>query len=775
MYSLKHVLVSGLVVTWWVSRAIAQAPDGSLLIQTTKLTPELAVAVAKVGREKTLSLKSGTDVIKVISDNCGTANARRYYLPLFIQANATNPDIRSGLTKLTADATLVLPACLFAEEKLATVKVKGDRIEWAQPSPISSHALSAAIRKANSSSLPEDVTATTKWPSTVYASSVLENASSPVWPSQSIAFDNLQDWDTSGFSDNMLTKGPLIVAEVTTDRLSYPAANESYGQMVKAALAAKPSKPDLNLTQKITGFERILRAQDVLASNERVDFNHLQDGTSLVVSGFAPGGYPLEVKEGVDHAAAAKLLYASLPQAASSAVGRISKFTPYFDEPVGAGDQACPEGPAGQWPINLPELQKVLEFRKLIELKPVVGRLLILDTGFPNGKVGTSPFDREYFIRNTEVADSADPYLWSAARPPVYFISQAKNSGHGVGVLTLALGGINVLNEQNLLASNTVSQGGMIVDLMGYQRMPDNSLGVDTEAVLRSLSGDGWGQTDVASVNLSLRFNLDPLETPLNFSGFFSELPQVLFVVASGNDSGNADDYMPARWGGTAKKNVLTVGGISSTGEWWPKSNQSADHVDIAAPGCGVPTLTWDGAHFSKVVVNGTSFSAPLASFAANLLQEFNLGARRKARILSSGRYYANLRTKTRSSRALDVPAALATPFDVVRTDVGTMRLGHITLPAGKTLCQSPMTRATFAQIHRTSDPTKINVVRRNGPPVAGEISFPECDLINGQLTDLKFQEATPGGPGGLSLGPTETLNIRSLQSVTFCDSCRWQ
>lgn len=759
----------------WI--APARPAEDKLIVQTSDLTPALTLAIAKLGREKTIFLAKGTDILKAVADNCGTANARRYYLPIFIQSNSQNVDIKAGRTILSSDATLIFPACLFAQEKLATVKAKNNAIDWSRARPTTAGALAEAIRKSTGEQIStQGPQLTTKWPSTVLASNFLEKSDSPLGPNQSIGFEKLETgW--IGLSDSLAQKGPSIVGQISTDRLSDALASSSYESLVRAALSTtNTDKVDVNVTKKAQGFERVLRAQDVLASNEPVDFRALPDNTSLVASTLSPTAYAIELKNDVDARGAAKQIFAALPSTASSGVGGFGTFTPYFDEPPAEDEQRCLEGDGSRWPVNVSELKKVLELRRLAERKPTVGRLLIFDTGFPAGKVATYPFDPTYFIPNTDGdSQSTDPYLWSSSRPPIYFIPDAKNAGHGIGVLTLALGGTGVLNENRLIASNASGDGGMIVNLMGYRKMADGTLEVDTPAVLRTLSGDNWGQTDVASVNLSLKFNINQYEAPLNFSGFFSDLPQVLFVVAAGNDSGNADDFMPARWGGTSKKNVITVGAIGSDDKWWSKSNKSVEHVDLAAPGCGVPTLTWDGSNFSKVVVNGTSFSAPMVSFAANLLQEYGSGARRKNRILSSGKYSEDLRKKTRSSRILDIPVALATPFDAVRTGDGSLRLGRIVLSPGGTMCGRSLTRSAFAQIHRIPGLSQINVVRRDGPPVSADITFPNCDLLNGQLADIRFQEATTNQNGAIALKSVESLDIRALRSITFCDNCYWK
>jgi hypothetical protein len=750
--------------------ASGQASNADLLIQTTKLTPELVVTAAKLGKEQQIAAKAKSDILKLIAENCGTANARRYYLPVFLAANAGNEDIRSGKTILTKDAMLTFPACLFADEKLAVVKASSSGVDWTKPNPTSARALHEAIRKADPAN-PVGFD-TKKWVSSVGATEALEDSSDYTWAGQSVSYDHL----STALPKKLSQQGSAIVAGLDSGRFLDTAASAQYKKLLKSSLATDVGSLDTNLIQKSTSFERILRAQDVLASNQSTDFSRLPTGSSVVTSGFAPGGYQLTLKDGVDARSAAKELFAVLPPTAA-AVGQLSKFTPYFAEPLSGSDDECKAGAVRKWPIDLDELKTVLEMRKRIKKMPITGRLLILDTGFPRGQVGTPPFERSFFYPSPRDDDpNRERFLWTVARPPEYFNENSENASHGVGVLALALGGTDLLGE-GLLAGNIDTQGGFIVNLMGYQRLPGNKLGVDPNAVTRSLSGTGWGQADIVSVNLSLKFNIDTMEEAPDFGGYFNEQTQVLFVIAAGNDGAEVVDLIPARWGGVSKKNVLTVGAVSSDNKYWVKSNKSRSFVDIGAPGCAVPTMFWNSSQkkFENVVLSGTSFSAPLVSFASNMLQEFSAGARRKARILSSGRFAADLREKTRSSRILDIPVALATPFDVVRMGDGKMRLGRIGWAAGRTFCEAPFVQGSFAQIHRTDSPDRISVVRKIGPPIQGTVDFKDCPLLPGQLNSIDFQEAV-AAPDGLTLAGVEQLDIRNIESITFCDNCDlWQ
>ncbi|MEN3347109.1 MAG: hypothetical protein V7632_744 [Bradyrhizobium sp.] len=753
------------------ARSPAQDASGGLLIQTTKLTPELVVAAAKFGKERVIPAKAKADVLKLIAETCGTANVRRYYLPVFLSANAGNDDIRAGRTILTKDATLVFPGCLYADEQLATVKASSAGVEWGKPTPTTGRALQEAIRKTQPSNPAGSKS--TKWIASVDATAALDDRSDVSWAGQLVGYDHLN----KPLPGKLSKQGPTIVAQFDSGRFLDSGASEQYKKILKGSLATDAISLDSNLIQKSTTLERILRAQDVHASNQATDFSRLPTGSSVVTSDFAPGAYQLTLRDGVDARSAAREIFAALPPTAA-AVGEVSRFTPYFAEPLGGHDDDCTAGPARKWPIDLDELKLVLEARKRIGQMPETGRLLILDTGFPRGQVGTLPFDQTFFYPSPHDDDpQRERFLWTTARPPEYFNDNSENASHGVGVLVLALGGAE-LQSEGLLTGNIATQGGFIVDLMGYQRLPGNKLGVDANAVTRSLSGTGWGQADIVTVNLSLKFNIDTMEEAPDFSGYFNDQPQVLFVVAAGNDAADVAGIIPAQWGGTAKKNVLTVGAVSADNKYWVKSNRSKSFVDIGAPGCAVPTLFWNSANqkFEKVVLSGTSFSAPLASFASNLLQEFSPGARRKARILSSGRFSDDLRDKTRSARMLDIPVALATPFDVVRTGDGKLRLGRISWAPGRTFCNVPFVQSNFAQVHRTSSPNQISAVRKISSPLQGSVDVQDCALVPGQLNDISFQEAVTDADGKLKLGAVEQLDVRNLESITFCDNCDlWQ
>ncbi len=112
---------------------------GNLIIRTNKLSPELVTAVTKVGEERLVSAPAKSDIFKIISDSCGAANARRYYLALFLAANADNAELRAGKTVISQPATLRVPACLFAEDKPAAILTADNGPQWGTPIEITEY------------------------------------------------------------------------------------------------------------------------------------------------------------------------------------------------------------------------------------------------------------------------------------------------------------------------------------------------------------------------------------------------------------------------------------------------------------------------------------------------------------------------------------------------------------------------------------------------------------------------------------------------------------
>ncbi len=100
--------------------------------------------------------------------------------------------------------------------------------------------------------------------------------------------------------------------------------------------------------------------------------------------------------------------------------------------------------------------------------------------------------------------------------------------------------------------------------------------------------------------------------------------PNVVFVAAAGNESGELDgeNYYP---GGIDLPNVITVGAIDHTGDAARFSNTTSGNgeVTLAAPGVKVPVGV-DPTTDQVFNASGTSFAAPMVTGAIALIQSIN-------------------------------------------------------------------------------------------------------------------------------------------------------
>ncbi len=768
------------------------ASDTNLLIKATELTPELVLAVAKVGEEKVVPVKAGTDILAIISRYCGTANVRRYYLPLFIAANANNPDIAAKRTVLGAETQLKLPACLYADEKLAAVTVASDGPNWSLPQSI------------DVSSLAQKITATTgsgdgqlRLAPHRPGSGTLAEAATPPSASagpdkqvpgrdaaiefkgmsgQAVDFSRLVN-PKAALPDTLATAGPgIVIASFDSNRLEDPGLKAQYDKLVDKTLStAKTSavedKPNPDIALRSSVFERAVRTQDILASNTRIDFARLQVNAKIVTSNFAPGPYAITVKPGLDPGEAAAAVGAASRPDAAVKVEQMGDYAPDFGE-MGSTETnpGCAVAEGKKWPYDFDELRQVLEFRKRIGQPAQAGKILVLDTGFPPEQIDTPPFSKRYFVSDGDASD-VHSYVRTGV-PYQYFFSKAKVGSHGVAVLTLALGGVEAMKSRVLL-DLVRSNNGQVVSLMGYKPRGNDGtdLDVNGEWVGPSLYGSNWAPTNVTGVNLSMRFNAPKNE----FSTYFGENNQVVYVFSAGNRTDPIDLMLsrdqPAVLGGPMAANVITVGGLTPQDEYWPRSNFGTKFVDIAAPGCAVPTYVWnaDTRQFDTASLSGTSFAAPIVSFAANLIRsDGSPGYKIKTRIVGSARHIAALDRKVNEGRALDLPVAAAIDFDAVRMRDGSLRLGSIDWGAGKPICGKMLKRLDVVQIQRLEKDrnTLVLALRRDR-----WLDFPSCQMRSEYLKDLSFRPLEPEGTGA-KFGTAKPLDFEDVRSITLCEAC---
>jgi subtilisin family serine protease len=135
-----------------------------------------------------------------------------------------------------------------------------------------------------------------------------------------------------------------------------------------------------------------------------------------------------------------------------------------------------------------------------------------------------------------------------------------------------------------------------------------------------------------------------------------------LTVMAAGNDGEQIDLVRKARYPveyrRTAKDRVLTVAAHDGNGSIGKFSNYGPEVVDLAAPGCALETLTFDG---KPVTSSGTSLAAPLVSLTAALLYSEGVVNPKEIRnrILTTTDFDPSLKERVSSSGRLNMEKAL--------------------------------------------------------------------------------------------------------------------
>lgn len=191
----------------------------------------------------------------------------------------------------------------------------------------------------------------------------------------------------------------------------------------------------------------------------------------------------------------------------------------------------------------------------------------------------------------------------------------------------------------------------------------------------------------------------------------FSEAKDVLFVVASGNDSLNADtnetQVYPAKFAAKLP-NVLSVAALDST-TIYSNSNFGPHSIDIAAPGVGIESTVEGGSGTAKL--NGSSQAAPLVAYVAALLASsgFKSPEAIRQRIIDSADVLRSLQGKVACEGTVDPEKALSFDRDLVELSDHTLKTGTIIAPvalqvSGKSVGMDQVRKIVF---NYSSDPSK--------------------------------------------------------------------
>lgn len=338
--------------------------------------------------------------------------------------------------------------------------------------------------------------------------------------------------------------------------------------------------------------------------------------------------------------------------------------------------------PAG-YPYNLQLLLEILALNRhedSMPQSPVI--ILVADSGLQGA--GQGIFSNNVLINR--IGEDRGEFHKSIV-PLVLDPSAFK---HGTAVASVALGG-------PLFARMAVAHGLSRIQL-AVQRIyytPNGNaeaLNGVTADVSRFNSLISLAQEqNAAVVNLSLRSTvpIHAIEVSLNDSE-----ARTLFVAAAGNQSKklshlpatDTEATYPALYGGSGRSRVITVMALDKNGTRPGFSNWGAEYVDIAAPGCAIPTLEWHAGtgRFVDASASGTSLAAPLVTFAGALIQSESggrlLARDLKRRLLVSADLAPNktLVTEVEDGRVLNIAKAAALRVDIVEQMDGPLLAGKI-------------------------------------------------------------------------------------------------
>jgi hypothetical protein len=305
-------------------------------------------------------------------------------------------------------------------------------------------------------------------------------------------------------------------------------------------------------------------------------------------------------------------------------------------------------------PFDVNALLDVLRAnRKFAQADPKQALVFIADTGLYG--VGMPRIFTDKILRAP--GGFTDDFLQSI-RPP----EEIAESAHGTQVASTVLGGPLFARVQAIFGARI-----NIAFLAIYhrQRLPGGIpwIGVKDEAFEKALTKAENAHADIINLSIKTSSKIEAIHN--------HQPPGLLFVVAAGNNDGNLANrpVYPAKFGGPSNKRLITVAALDGgkVPEW---SNYGSEWVEIGAPGCDVPVLTYDkSGRWKQEALSGTSFAAPLVSFTAALIKSEAWGMNAeelKRRLLVSADLDAKWERKIADGRKLNILKALALFQDVV-------------------------------------------------------------------------------------------------------------
>ncbi len=336
------------------------------------------------------------------------------------------------------------------------------------------------------------------------------------------------------------------------------------------------------------------------------------------------------------------------------------------------------------WPINAGQLRTTLQElrkRKGGGHAPQKATVVVVDNGL--GRFGKKPFHESMFKLNREdilnnfeddegngYADDFYGVNFVLGYGPPIPPNSYSHKDHGTHVTGLTLGGIF---SEDLLEETSKRLRLRIVSLVGevdgrIVNTQPQSLGVAFNYAFR----------DADIVNFSFYTNTQE-------SGLRSVIlanRDILVVAAAGNGGADLElvSVYPAAYGGGGignHSNVLTVAAHDKDGKLWHHSNYNKALLDVAAPGCDVPSFGNDGRVLS---LSGTSQATPTVTLLAALLKSegFDSPHRIKTRTIASVDYTKELQDKVFAKGKVSFEKALNFESDLIRLRSGSVVKGKI-------------------------------------------------------------------------------------------------
>ncbi|MCL6258183.1 S8 family peptidase [Aquiflexum sp. TKW24L] len=173
------------------------------------------------------------------------------------------------------------------------------------------------------------------------------------------------------------------------------------------------------------------------------------------------------------------------------------------------------------------------------------------------------------------------------------------NDGNGHG--THVAGTIAAIN--NSIGVVGVAAGATVVPVKVLDSRGSGSYSGVIAGVDYVASAENGKSGDVANMSLG-----GPVSQALDDAVLAASNKGIIFVIAAGNSSADANNYSPARVNGT---NIYTISASDSGDNFASFSNFGNPPIEYAAPGVGIKSTWKDGAYNT---ISGTSMAAPHAA-----------------------------------------------------------------------------------------------------------------------------------------------------------------